>query len=90
MMLRPSHLAVACAALHLISAALLTADTNYVDLYNPHPDPPYTNWSMAATNIQDAVAAATSGDWVVVRPAVRTLIRLQRRGLQPRLSTAPR
>lgn len=42
------------------------AVTHYVDLSSPSPIPPYTSWATAATNIQDAVDAAVSGDVVLV------------------------
>src|SRR5512147_1146290 len=38
----------------------------YVDITSLTPTPPYTNWTTAATNIQDAVDAATTGDTVLV------------------------
>jgi hypothetical protein len=37
----------------------------YVSLTSTNPVPPYANWSTAATNIQDAVNAASAGDVVV-------------------------
>jgi len=39
---------------------------HYVNVNNSNPRPPYEDWSTAATNIQDAVDAAVSGDnvWV--------------------------
>lgn len=43
-----------------------TAATLYVDLNSPAPEAPYTNWLNAATNIQDAVDAADSGDIIFV------------------------
>ena len=42
------------------------AATHYVDLLNPAPAAPFTNWATAATTIQDAVDAAVQGDEIVV------------------------
>jgi hypothetical protein len=43
-----------------------TASVLYVNPGNPVPAAPYNSWSAAATNIQDAVDAATSGDTILV------------------------
>src|SRR5437588_11701833 len=42
------------------------AGVHYVDVNSTNATPPYTNWSTAASNIQDAVDAAVAGDEVVV------------------------
>ena len=57
-------------ALGLGFAVQLPAATYYVNLNNPAPTPPYTNWFIAATNIQDAVDASSSGDLILVTNGV--------------------
>jgi hypothetical protein len=57
----------------ILLAALVfdaAAEMRYVNLNNPAPTPPYTNWLMAATNIQDAIDTANAGDTVLVTNGV--------------------
>jgi hypothetical protein len=49
-----------------IGAYEFQATVHYVNLANPSPTSPFTSWMAAATNIQDAIDAANTGDFVVV------------------------
>ena len=51
----------------MLLAAPVMAITRYVDGAGANPMPPFDDWSVAATNIQDAVDVAETGDVVMVR-----------------------
>ena len=50
------------AAVFVLLVANAAATMLYVDLNSTNATPPYTDWTMAATNIQDAVDASKNGD----------------------------
>src|SRR5689334_8469513 len=60
---------LACFLLLILAARTYSA-TNYVDAGGTNPISPFTAWSTAATNIQDAVTAATTNDRILVTNGV--------------------
>jgi hypothetical protein len=61
--IRPSRLATFFLGIFAFHSA---ATTYYVNINNPNPTPPFTNWATAATNIQDALDASSAGDLILV------------------------
>jgi len=57
-------------AVALLAGLHLSAATLHVSLDSPNPSPPFATWATAATNIQQAVDAASAGDEVVVTNGV--------------------
>src|SRR6266516_6969987 len=60
------HPILFAAKILLASLGSALAGVRYVNLNSTNATPPYTNWSTAATNIQNAVDAAVAGDEIVV------------------------
>ena len=63
MKINPRRIAIVWLALLSLRAP---AAIYYVAQNNANPTPPYASWSTAATNIQDAINAASAGDEVLV------------------------
>jgi len=50
----------------LLSVSHLSGTLRYVDASSANPTPPYTNWTGAASVLQDAVDSAGAGDEIIV------------------------
>ncbi len=93
--IRTSMFRIQCWALNVALALFLLcsggalAAVRYVHVDNINATPPYTNWTTAATNIQDAVDAAVAGDEIVVSDgSLRTSLAPQPAMGSPRVDSA--
>src|ERR1039457_238512 len=55
-----------CLTISLLLAFHAAATTFYVNASNPAPGSPFTTWTTAATNIQDAIDVSSNGDTILV------------------------
>ena len=57
-------------AFGVVTSAVVKVVIRAVDAANPNPEPPYSSWATAATNIQDAINVSAAGDIVLVTNGV--------------------
>jgi parallel beta-helix repeat protein len=68
--IRPFHVFFFAAGLAVWQGHNAQAVTRFVNASSASPASPYTNWSIAATNIQDAIAPSGPGDEILVAPGL--------------------
>jgi hypothetical protein len=61
-----SYQLVVSNAYGIATSAVVQLNIHAVDLASTNPEPPFLTWATAATNIQDAIEAASAGDIVLV------------------------
>src|ERR1035441_8658569 len=78
MKIRRTMKTLPCLTLFLLLALHAAATTFYVNASNPVPGSPFTTWSTAATNIQDAIDVSSSGDTILVTNGIYQAVEMFR------------